>query len=402
MNEWTPYQTDHLFLLVGTNPLPNYVAALLLAKDSGTVHLLHSGGLHGTTKVATNLKQAIQKQRPQIKEIILREIDDADGGRIAQKMAEILKSIDEQASVGLHYTGGTKAMTVHVYQAVLQRFSTAVFSYLDARTLSLKIDRQGEVQTKSIPVGQACSVKLGELMALHARTLKSSEREAKLRHLYPRLINLHVTSPSDWRKWCEENLKRSDNKAKFKSKTELKRVPLPTNVPPLAQMFEEVTSCQTLEHFPLPDDWKVDDLAEWLDGKWLEHYVLDVVSQIAGACHLHDYGMSLMTEGQSFEFDVAAMCGYQIFALSCTTSSEKGLCKHTLFEAYIRARQMGGDEARVALVCCYQNLESLQKEVEEPWFTDGRVRVFGKPHLSNLPNYLSDWFNTANDARDDR
>jgi hypothetical protein len=31
------YQTDHLFLLVGTNPLPNYVAAKVLWNGKGQV-----------------------------------------------------------------------------------------------------------------------------------------------------------------------------------------------------------------------------------------------------------------------------------------------------------------------------------------------------------------------------
>jgi hypothetical protein len=31
------YQSDYLFLLMGTNPLPNYVAATTLLKEGGTV-----------------------------------------------------------------------------------------------------------------------------------------------------------------------------------------------------------------------------------------------------------------------------------------------------------------------------------------------------------------------------
>ena len=36
------WKTDHLILLVGSNPLPNYVAAQLLLNEGGTLHLLHS------------------------------------------------------------------------------------------------------------------------------------------------------------------------------------------------------------------------------------------------------------------------------------------------------------------------------------------------------------------------
>ena len=402
MSEWTPYQTDHLFLLVGTNPLPNYVTALLLVKDDGMIHLLHSGGERGTAGVADNLKQAIQRQRPQGKEPVVQEIDEADGGRIVRKMNDILKDIEGQRSVGLHYTGGTKAMAVHGYRAVEKKqLPDVIFSYLDARTLSLKFDKQGEVQTKSIPIERACKVKLDELVMLHGRTLKPWEKETSLHQMYSGLVNLHATSPEVWRKWCEEELRYPNNKEKIKSKTDLKSVPLPVDTPILASAFAGCESLHTLEQISLPQGWKIDKLAKWLDGEWLEHYVLDTMKQIADDCLIHDCGMNLRTipEGQGFQFDVAAMRGYQLFALSCTTSANKGLCKHKLFESYIRARQMGGDEARVALVCCYQDPPALQKEIEESWFTEGRVRVFGRQHLPDLAIHMKAWFETANEAQ---
>lgn len=78
------YKTEHLFLLVGTNPLPNYVAALLLAKGEGKIILLHSGGHQGTGKVAENLERAITKRMPGI-QVERWEIDEKDGDRIAKK-----------------------------------------------------------------------------------------------------------------------------------------------------------------------------------------------------------------------------------------------------------------------------------------------------------------------------
>jgi hypothetical protein len=97
------------------------------------------------------------------------------------------------------------------------------------------------------------------------------------------------------------------------------------------------------------------------------------------------------------QLDVAAIRGYQLFALSCTTSDKAERSKEHLLEAYVRARQMGGDEARVGLVCCYCDPAALQQEIEETWFTEGRVRVFGQRDLVNLPTLLQNWFETAND-----
>jgi hypothetical protein len=59
MADLAAYKTNYLFLLVGRNPLPNYVSALLLAKDEGTIVLLHTPGTDGTGKVANNLRKVI-------------------------------------------------------------------------------------------------------------------------------------------------------------------------------------------------------------------------------------------------------------------------------------------------------------------------------------------------------
>jgi hypothetical protein len=399
MSEWTPYQTDHLFLLVGTNPLPNYIAALLLAKDNGTVHLLHSGGARSTTGIAATLQQAIKTQRPQV-DILPREIDESDSSRVSQKMREILNGLDTKASVGLHYTGGTKAMAVHVYreiERVEKKFLSTTFSYLDARTLSLLIDGREGSPTKAIPVGQACEVKLVELAELHGRPLKPYETEAVLEHTYSALVSLHSTNLKDWREWCTDNLRRDRRPDKFKNITDLKTVDLPNGQSVLAPVTASLGSVQKLGDAPLPQRWKVDKLAEFLDGKWLEHYVLSNVKKAIIACRIHDYAMSVKpASGKDFEFDVAAMCGYQLFALSCTTDEKNSRCKEKLFEAYVRARQMGGDESQVALVCCHPDPSALEGEIKEAWFTEGRVRVFGIPHLASLPDHLREWINTAN------
>jgi hypothetical protein len=124
------------------------------------------------------------------------------------------------------------------------------------------------------------------------------------------------------------------------------------------------------------------------------------LQQIASECHIHQAGVGFVPKERDFEFDVAAMRGYQLFALSCTTESKKGMVKSKLFEAYVRARQMGGDEARVGLVCCApqdnpdNNPSLIRSEIEETWDAKGKVRVFGAEHLLQLPDCFRAWFNS--------
>jgi hypothetical protein len=403
MNNLTLYQTDHLFLLVGTNPLPNYVASLLLARENSTIYLLHSGGAHGTKEIADRIDSAL-KNRIHRQKICSREVDEVDCCKIHRKIEEILEELPPDAVVGLNYTGGTKAMAVHASRVIEKAYPLGIFSYLDARTLSLIIDGRNGEPTRSIPVANACSIRLEELLGLHGKSLAPPITETALSHASEKLAQLHSEQPDTWRKWCEENLRRPDNPEKFKNKTQLRSVRLP-EVAPLSLIFQAMR--------PEPDifdlgnmssriGWEIDKLAEWLDGIWLEYYVLDAVKQVAPVCHLNDYGMTLKPTSNefNFEFDVAAMLGYQLFAISCTTSDSKSLCKSKLFEAYVRARQIGGDEARVSLVCCINDPDSLLQEVKETWFTEGRVRVFGMRNLPDLSAMLREWFETANMSLD--
>ena len=54
-------------------------------------------------------------------------------------------------------------------------------------------------------------------------------------------------------------------------------------------------------------------------------------------------------------------------------------CKQKLFEAQLRAGQLGGDEARIALVCCYDYpTDQLKKELDFVIKDDAKIEVFGR------------------------
>ncbi len=59
----------------------------------------------------------------------------------------------------------------------------------------------------------------------------------------------------------------------------------------------------------------------------------------------------------------------------------------------MRAQQMGGDEACVALVCCMEQekADKLQDEMRRDISPEGRIRVFGRECLANLTGYIADW-----------
>ncbi len=143
------YQSDHLMLLVGSNPLPNAVAGRLLTRPEGEITLFHTPD---SATVAKNLRIWLESKGQNVSCQV--EIqDESDPVEIYGRVISHLNS-KMPVNTGLHYTGGTKAMAVHSWQAVEQwqwavgsgqwaqknRVNSTTRSYLNPRTLEIVID----------------------------------------------------------------------------------------------------------------------------------------------------------------------------------------------------------------------------------------------------------------------
>jgi hypothetical protein len=384
-------KTDHLFLLVGANPLPNFVAASLLHNPRAMIYLLHTDT---TLKVAENLNQRIRHYFPQL-QIILREIDSTDNEKIDKVIRPLLATIPERTSIGLHYTGGTKAMSVHAYRAIVEQRPDAVFTYLDAQTLSLRIDGRAGEPMKTVKVCNKCNVDLSTLAQLHgyagvdpALKVENDDRNS----IIDALLQIHMEK-AGFEKWRV-----------YASTSKFQALPTKTDYPELLPFI--LATEQICQGQPSPEQValklglypKFVSYSKWLIGEWLEEYVYHHLQTIQSDTQLFDatFGIKpkLTTksgENRGFDLDVAAMRGYQLFAISCRAAYGKPEAKEHLMEVYVRARQLGGDEARIGLVCFYDKPHRLQAEIEENWYTEGRVQVFGKEHLARLSDHFRDW-----------
>lgn len=390
-NELEAYQTDHLFLLIGTNPLPNFIAALLLAKESGSIHLLHSKGDHGTERIARLLGSAIKKRKPTIKETLPREVDEANSNNILQRITDLLEDIPPESTIGLHYTGGTKAMAVHVYRAISEKRPKAVFSYLDARTLSIMIDGINS-PIKIIPESMGCALDLTELIPIHGYkrpSIRTNPSQPDLCQVIARVYSQEV-SLREWQSYCRDN--------NFESLPDIDKYP---TLKVILDEFDKLCGQRATPNL-VAERLGFNQLLKcrnWLMGTWLEEYTLWAINQFASESKISSYSVDVKLErpkSREFQLDVAAIIGYQLFAISCMASGDKNKCKEHLLEVAVRARQIGGDEARIGLVCCYPNPSALEEEINEAWFTEGRVKVFGMKDLPELSTELQNWFENAN------
>jgi hypothetical protein len=447
-SEFDDYKVDHLFLLVGENPLPNYVAAKTLLTEGGKPYLVFT---EHTQKPAERLQEALGLGD---NEMVPLDNNESNPCEIKEKIRAKVKEIQDnpdnakKKQFGLNYTGGTKAMAVHAYQALLQPRleepqyklkSEPIFSYLDSRNLKMLIDQPTNPVPLDIPK-EPLDFSLDKLFKLHGFTLS---KPPKPDVTFPELINVLVKHKSEWQNWCRKVLrlearqkielgevKTANNVVEkifelgdWKNATELRDIALP-----IQDLPEEITeilkqnnlvddkgglSIKKIEQsgiIPKPSKSKKypEEICKWLEGVWLEDYVLQNLKDIQQQEQkeidakvkkeeerlIDEVGMSFNFPENAdighFEFDVAFLRGYQLFALSCTTDTEPGLCKLKLFEAYRRARQMGGDEARVALVCCYDKPDKIKKGFMSQ-IKDEKVNVFGLNDLADLSEKLKNW-----------
>lgn len=414
------YQCRHLLQLVGSNPLPNAVAGILLTTSNTTITLLHSAG---SFDVALRLRTWLKTQGR--KEPRLKQIDESDPAAIFSEVRSQLQAVAER-EIGLNYTGGTKAMSVHSYRAIEQWTQEqrglgykvkTVFSYLNARNLKIVIDPADPLSGESprtIPAGLEPKLALTDLLDLHGWSLKHQpNRDPVLPESARALAKACAEKESfmEWDAWVREELRgkcRDQDRDKWKEGKHLPKaltLPVSTAGSPIHDAIATFRTALPLlsedleldqPAFAQPNDKQTDRksakrFCEWLGGKWLEHYVLDELNRSAASLNVHQQVQNVEANEVQFDVDVIALRGYQLFALSCSTDATKALLKSKLFEAYVRARQLGGDEARVALVCCSNQPEAIELEMRRDVDPEGRIRVFGQPHFANFATHLTQW-----------
>lgn len=409
----------HLFLLVGKNPLPNYVAAKLLIEQGSTVHFVYS------TETEIFKKNLDSKLRSQLgtsffssNDIHLTDPSDALDIKNAVKPA--FDNIGQYSEIDLNYTGGTKAMSVHVYRAI-EEFGKAKncisrFSYLDPRKLKLCYDNQSAgLTTAPIGLNQPSSdgfkktkLKLREIIELHSlifqRRGDNFEKFPFDKVRFPDLLAVLSELRSDENKWQIYQTFRNESYKRLEFPNQNTEITIPNELDDLIEPINKIgrqfcgkdlIENGILKFGNLTNQSHRKSLGKFLLSTWLESFVLQKIIEVADE-NIEDFGTSLFIAKpnnpiQTFmEIDVFAVRGYQLFAISCSVAKDKDERKDKLFEIAHRAKQLGGDEARIGLVCFAEGeqLISLKNQLKED-----NIKVFGKPDLKELEIGLKSWFN---------
>jgi len=169
-------KVDHLLLLIGSNPIPNAVAASLLLNPSGCAYLLFSAA---TRSIAGYLRHWLtarwhQAGRGMTAVLLDDAVNEVDPSSVENAVRQW--AVGRNGSIGLHYTGGTKVMAVHADRALAATLGPMAYrtSYLDPQRGYLYIDTlypEGGDLDLVIPTGGMVALSLEHIAALHGVNL---------------------------------------------------------------------------------------------------------------------------------------------------------------------------------------------------------------------------------------
>ncbi len=408
-----PWSFSDLILLMGTNPLPNYVVAkyfILENKFLQRIWIIHSEEKANinqaeTKKLAENLKLIIEMEqndysrRVRIKLIPLSDISSARQimKDIEEKLTDGIKGEANFSSCHLNYTGGTKAMAVHVYRKLEQELShNCTFSYLSGRDFKLKDDLEGAV-TRDLR--DKINIGLDTLMKLHGYKKSNEQDNPNWPCVLDKFTEIIAQGKlKEYLQWVNKFVSaKYYNEKGFIKKTssflahnqlldqdgninKLKLIELQNNFRKetpefIIELLKEIPEEHSLLiggelWTPAPKLPNKDFIyrlgaavKDFLHGKWLEAYVQEIVTdnierinQEEKRCISVTGNWEIKKIGQTkpFELDVIMLNGYQVVGISVTTSGNESVCKEKGFEVLHRVNQVGGDEGKAILVTCLE------------------------------------------------
>jgi hypothetical protein len=354
-----------LVLLVGGNPLPNYLAARILAE----VRPWKTAVLFYTDRTEP-VKDRLMAALSEMGSIEARFVaDHASPHSIRASWAELT------APVHLHYTGGTKAMAVHLYDrwregaAELGAAWGSEASYLDEGSEALRFDDGTSLRLADLDLQLELEA-LARLHGLHDLEIGPREEGGS-----PSQDDA-VAMAKSLLAWPANASRVYDALPEPKSASRLKAE---------APVDLAAFGLEGLRHPMIPAaSWSKATKKAWLRflrGGWLEDWMADLIRPLVPP-HPVVVDVRAKIDGRDFQVDLVVLRRHRVYAISCTTAQSPGRCKAKLFEVAFRARQLGGDLARSALVCFLDEwLSDVQKDVSAGWEATNQPRAFGLQHL---------------------
>lgn len=379
---------SRLILLVGANPLPNFLAVCALRPSE--VALIYTSE---TTAAKDRLKKELQRAPNNTVRFVEPDpfVEDATCATTVRRTIEPLLKRAEATTQGpidasLNYTGGTKVMAAHARMAYAGSGGRPeLASYLDEggikRQPRLRFD---DGTSKPLSDYPDIPMTLTTVLALHGirheprKTIQPAPTPEDAREILCRVLRDVPLAAS---LYCERE--RLEDK-EYNNPSKATSAPFRANRYSLAlslAAFPTEDLLNGLANRSERESW----FKQWykfIGGEWLEDWVGSQIRQLKLqpepeiTVGINGYRGK---KAASLEVDVVVIRGHRSYFISCTTDTTKRLCKSKIFEVAVRSRQLGGDLARAALVCLAddETVGNLQADIDDVWEANNTTKVFG-------------------------
>ncbi len=290
---------DTLILLVGSNPLPNYLTAKLLQPKR--LFLIHTPE---TREPAERLNRVLGNQTP----VEMRGLTRASDAReIAEAVRRVIGDSDLE-QVHLNYTGGTKIMAAHARMAFRENGGNDKnASYLNDGARCLFFD-DGRIENLE---DQDVALTLDLIGRLHGCEMLPSSADGPTEK-DGRIVAAKVALDAGSAKSL------CDTAQRFKEAGKLQKA--------LESPWRPQDVGLTLSAIQVPEEeWDDNRFKAWqrfLGGEWLEVAVAAWIKDATGVSP--SQGVYWRLKGRQFQIDVALIRNHRLYVISCTTDNKLG------------------------------------------------------------------------------
>lgn len=407
----------HLYLLVGTDPLANYVVADYFLKTQNgleTIHFIHSAedpanNIQSTEPYATHLKFVLEKKAENV-QIFLHDIRIKDSFSIHIDIRRLFSDSEKQTGVHLNYSGGTKEMALHSYETFKDVFGGDVtFSYFDSRRNRLKEDTGIEEPVDSVFLGDKVEIRFDELFELHGySTIPEDERSGSVfsveffkEFLDAIQVPENFAGYLEWRAYffdvypnphkvipAEGKIKLSDLvPPEFSVSGVLKEtvfLKIHTEMPEYSFLEERNGEYYLRTEISNKQMDKLIETRKYIVGRWFEQYIYLLLKEnLLEKGLISDLNLNIMIQSaaKNFEIDVAMIQGYELYGISCTTDKTQSLCKSKGFEILHRTKQIAGDNSKAILMTFMNEENTMETSGDLNDLLEDRLLVLGRDDL---------------------
>lgn len=421
-------KADYLFLLIGTNPLPNLISAFTRVKNGGDIYLCCTSGYKGeseTKDIAEKIQKIIDKKQISNPLGIKTNILVLDKSRIENivaaidsKLSQLKRFKDKKAVIELNYTGGTKAMSAGAYFSFKKfiqdaeniKYFDVFMTYIDGEREEIiyEIFKNREMEYKKESLKKlvaAFPIKISDIASIHKNEIMSDYGDYSVEpfdyKLSEKFFNLFIDCDDSQ---YENNIKYSsyiyDEKCKPYNGKKVKYIE--RDWPEINRIdFDKINDfnifpdIKTLEDFfDTEKKEKRLQYIEHLGGKWLEDYCLKILLEFKHEGLISDAAKSIKSnDSRKFEIDIVAYRNFKLFGISATTIETLDEARPKLYEIKERARQIGGLEAGICFVSLLRYSKDLEREIKNAWNDEinKNILVIGTDRFRNIKEYLRSW-----------